>query len=110
MEQVILKKIHEMEQMLLFVQEDIEHLQKLIFLKIQWDSYLVINFLLLLNQKLSEGSMEKIILEKLSEVHKILLLAQQNVEYIQKIFFVKLKKNGQLLQLDQPANEKPATD
>jgi len=37
MEQVILKKIHEMEQMLLFVQEDIEHLQKLIFLKIQWE-------------------------------------------------------------------------
>ena len=46
------------------------------------------------------GKMEKIIMEKLNEIAKILMLAQQNVEYIQKIFFMNLKKSKKLNGLE----------
>ena len=45
--------------------------------------------------------MEKIILEKLSEIANILLLAHQKVEYLQKIFFINLKKAGKLPGLEK---------
>ena len=44
--------------------------------------------------------MEKMMLEKLTEVSKILMLAQEKVDHLRKILMLILKKNGKLPGLE----------
>ena len=44
--------------------------------------------------------MEKIVLDKLNEISKILMVALQKVEYLQKTLFLILKKSGRLPGLE----------
>ena len=44
--------------------------------------------------------MEKLCLEKLSEIAKVLLVAHQKIENLQKIIFIRLKKAGKLPGLE----------
>ena len=40
--------------------------------------------------------MEKVVLSRLDEVARMLILAQENIEYVQKYFIAELKKEGRM--------------
>lgn len=54
--------------------------------------------------------MEKMIFEKLNEISKILIVAHQKVEYLQKILFIKLKKSGKLQDFKNYGNFENTSD
>ena len=59
------------------------------------------NILFICQDKSGRMQVEKIILEKLNEILKILLVMHQKIEALQKIIFKNLKSKGKLSDLDR---------
>ena len=49
--------------------------------------------------------MEKTVIEKLNEVARLLILAQENVEFVQKYFISELKREGRLPGTEDRSSE-----
>jgi len=54
--------------------------------------------------------MEKLFLEKLSEIANILIVSHQKIEKLQKILFITLKKAGKLPGLENVDNTKNSNE
>ena len=93
-----MQKVVQIDKKLFHIRQEVSELQRYFYGRIQrHDNLLSTTTCNLLKHNSSDVKTERIITNKLSEITGLLVLAQQNLEDIQKLFIASLKKDGKLL-------------
>lgn len=107
MELELVGKIAFVNRILFVVRQNMTLLQKYFYCRLEDKSYLIVRYFPFTCNDFPEGTMEKTVIDKLNEVARLLILAQDNVEYVQKYFIAELKKEGRLPGIENHSSENP---
>ena len=94
MELELVGKIAYVNRILFVVRQDMAYLQKYFYCRLEPKNNLIVRYFPFTRYNFPEGTVEKTVIEKLNEVARLLILAQENVEFVQKYFISELKREG----------------
>ncbi|MBD3288332.1 hypothetical protein GF337_05970 [candidate division KSB1 bacterium] len=112
MKLVMMQKAAQVNKILFQLRQDTAYLYKYFYCRFQQrDKLQIIKYFSFIQPNFPEGTMEKAVLNRLDEVARLLILAQENIEYVQKYFISELKKEGRMpgtgdCSSDDPQNPK----
>ncbi len=105
MELELVAKIARVNRILFVVRQNMTLIQKYFYCRLERENYLIVRYFPITHYDFPEGTMEKTVIDKLNEVARLLILAQDNVEYVQKYFISELKKEGRLPGTEDRSSE-----